>query len=269
MFYDKKVLTNIKQCFIFDLSINIKYLTKGNFQMKETAIKKINKVGHISLIITKIARILLIIGLVGAIIGEVALWFLPNDLFKVQVGGETTVVVSKQAILKFTPSETDADVIKEIDDYIKSGTLKVDGDEYAFADFSVDNDSIIMNGGVQAPAIITISNIRGAVGVAIAVITCSLILFKFLSALCKALSVCETPFDEVVSDKLTRFAYALLVYVVVKGVLTGIISSLFAGAVSIDFNIDLSAILLGLGIYGLTVIFKYGAILQRESDETL
>lgn len=269
MFNDKKVLTNIKTGIIFDLTINIKYLTKGNFQMKETAIRKINKVGHIGFIISKIIRICLWIGLVGAIIGEVALWILPSDLFKVQIGGDATVSVSKQAILTFTPAGKDDEILEQIDSYIMKGSMDIDGNEYAFADISVTDKDIIIDGSAKSPAVITMGSIRGAVGYAIAIIVCALILFKFVSRLCKALASCTTPFEDNVCRTLNRFSIVLLIYVIVKGTLAACISGLLAGANSFSLSVDFSAILLALGIYVLSIIFKYGAILQRESDETL
>lgn len=269
MFIDKKVLTNIKTGIIFNLTINIKYLTKGNFQMKENAINKINKVGHIGFIITKIVRIALYIGLVGAIIGEVVLCFLPSDLFEIHVGGEATVSVSKQALSKLTHLNETRFKILSADEFVEGGKLNLDGDEYVFANISDTADSIIFNGNATAPSEITLGKIRWAVGLAVVIIVCALVLFKFVSNVCKSLSACETPFEEGVITSLNKFSYVLIGYAVIKVILASIISDLFAGAASVSVNIDITTILFALGIYVLSIIFKYGAILQKESDETL
>jgi len=280
MFNDKKVLTNIKGGIIFDLSINIKYLMKGNFKeflrrgifkMKENAINKINKVGHIGLILSKIVRGFLIAGFVGTIIGEIALCAMPSELFSVTVGGIVEGTVSKKGIVKLTGNNTtEEEITAEVEKgalMIANGSFDIDDEEYAINEFRNEGNNIAFSGAAKSPKTISVVTIRWTVALAALMIVISFVLFMYIGKLCKALEECESPFSETVIKSLNTFSYVLLGYVVVGGVTGAAVGGLVAGSGS--FNINLSTVLVALAVYVLTVIFKYGAILQQESDETL
>lgn len=93
------------------------------------------------------------------------------------------------------------------------------------------------------------------------------VMLEMLKYLMKALKSCETPFCDSVIKWMTRFGYSLIPLVVIKSVCDAVWSSITGG--EIDFSLDLSSILIFAVVYVLIIIFKYGAQLQRESDETL
>ena len=66
--------------------------------MKEQAIKKINKVGKISYIITIICKILLIVGLVCSVAGAVIWMALPVDTMRVTQRSAMIVEMSQEGL---------------------------------------------------------------------------------------------------------------------------------------------------------------------------
>ena len=57
--------------------------------------------------------------------------------------------------------------------------------------------------------------------------------------------------------------------VLLSGISENVIESALTGGKNMLFSVDLSTVLVILLIFALTYIFKYGAQLQTESDETL
>lgn len=266
MFNDKKLLTNIKNGIIFDLSINIKYLTKGNFIMKEEAIKKINKVGHIGYVISKIGKICLTIGFVALIIAELVLCFLPKDLFKINVNGTVTIDVNISSAEKFSKIISLNNDIEDIKQY---GKLTISDDEYSVVEIDADNDIIHVSAIEDPHADVTVVNVRAAVFIAMFVIAAAYVLMTFIMKMFKALEVCNTPFDETIIEGLKKFSFGLIGFVVVEAVSATIIKNAMQGLDNYAVSINISSVLVALAVYALSVIFKYGAMLQQESDETL
>ena len=84
----------------------------------------------------------------------------------------------------------------------------------------------------------------------------------------KALRKCETPFCESVIKSMSRFAISLIPAVFMNMVCGGMWSSLFSGS-GFAMTVNLGSVLLVAVIFLLIAVFKYGALLQQESDETL
>ena len=89
---------------------------------------------------------------------------------------------------------------------------------------------------------------------------------EMLMRLMKKLRKCETPFSQDVIKWMTRFAYSLIPAVVLSMITKGMWSGLITN--DYTFNMDLGSILLVAVIFLLVVVFRYGAELQKESDET-
>ena len=89
-----------------------------------------------------------------------------------------------------------------------------------------------------------------------------------LKALMKSLKNCETPFSEDIIKNMTRFANSLFFVVLFNMTTNGYWASIKAGTLFRP-TVNLESILFVSVIYILIVVFKYGAKLQQESDETL
>ena len=90
----------------------------------------------------------------------------------------------------------------------------------------------------------------------------------FLASLMKALRKCETPFCDSVIKSMSRFAISLIPAVFMNMLCGGLWSSL-GNRGEFGMTVNLSSVLLVAVIFLLIAVFKYGAQLQQESDETL
>ena len=91
----------------------------------------------------------------------------------------------------------------------------------------------------------------------------------FVSGVCKAFRDCESPFEENVIVNMKKFAYSLIPWLIGSSVIGSVGESILAGKPVVNFSLDLGMVLVVLVLFLLITIFKYGAILQQESDETL
>ena len=96
-----------------------------------------------------------------------------------------------------------------------------------------------------------------------------LVVLFFLKRICKALSVCETPFSETVIDSMQKLSISLIPVFVYSLFKDSLIESLMYGEMSLGIEFDFFTVLMVVLVFLLTFIFKYGAMLQQESDETL
>lgn len=91
----------------------------------------------------------------------------------------------------------------------------------------------------------------------------------FIGFLCKAFRDCESPFEENVIKKMQHLAYALIPWTVASSLVEIVINNIIRGNKGVALSVDFGVILVVLLVFLLAYIFKYGAILQQESDETL
>lgn len=78
---------------------------------------------------------------------------------------------------------------------------------------------------------------------------------------------CETPFSQEIVKALSRLAWAILPAYLCNGLYQGYALYLEKGAFMPNY--DLSHVVLILCVFVLAQVFKYGAALQTQSDETL
>ncbi len=96
-----------------------------------------------------------------------------------------------------------------------------------------------------------------------------MVVLYYVIKICKFLSVCETPFHENMSMLLKNFNIALIVLTLYASFGDSLINSIAKGRFAVTMDINMISILAVAMVFGLSVIFKYGAMLQQESDETL
>ena len=94
------------------------------------------------------------------------------------------------------------------------------------------------------------------------------VMLHLLKALMKSLKACETPFTDDVIRNMTRFANSLIPVVVLNMLCGGLWNAVTRGA-EIGLTVNLGSVLVVAVIYLLVIVFRYGAQLQKESDETL
>ncbi|EDO0149510.1 DUF2975 domain-containing protein, partial [Listeria monocytogenes] len=77
-----------------------------------------------------------------------------------------------------------------------------------------------------------------------------------------------TPFSNITVSRLRRIAVLMLIYALVPQIIYSILHTVLIPGYSIKFGLNMS-FFFALIFYCLTEIFRYGASLQKESDETL
>lgn len=238
--------------------------------MKEQAILKINKIGKIGCILTTIMKVFLIIALVGTIIGTIVMAILPDNLFSINYSGDAEVAVSLEAVSELTNhSVTPVELTQGIEQAMNDGDISIDGKDYANVSIDVKNGLMVVGMEAENPASVngaTIRNILIMVVIYLAILLATVYLAGFL---CKALRTCESPFEENVITKMKHLNYTLIPLAVFDSVRDNAINALSGKSDSFVIGVNTGLVLVVLVVIALTVIFKYGAALQQESDETL
>lgn len=238
--------------------------------MKTEAIKKINKMGEVGSILIVIAKVFCIIGFVGCLIGTICIGLLPKDFISFHAMGSGTIEVNMEAIGQSISAE-DAALInsgKLIEDGNVQVKLDVNSAEYDFTEMYTEGNSFFLSSS-QAINTISAHNLVYCVGIATISMAMTVVSLFFAGFLCKAFKNCNSPFEENVIKKMQMFAYSLIPWVILTSISNSMVNSLVSGKFNVNVSIDLSMLLVVLIILALAYIFKYGAVLQQESDETL
>ncbi len=219
--------------------------------MKNENVAKINKLGKISRIFINIVRVFVIIGIVCIPIACIFVMMIPNDSMKVTGSGSAQIVMEDDAMLEHI---LDLD-IQESDFDVKIFGLKI---KWLVTDEKNADDQRVTNidGGIDELSVKHIKLIAlGSAFSAEIVLICILVALCFAKKLAIALENCNSPFEEEVLRRMKGFGIALAVWAGAV-LLIGGISGVFAAFVVIIVLLFIS-------------VFKYGAQLQQESDETL
>lgn len=236
--------------------------------MKNSSIKKINTAGLIGYIVSIILIICTIAGMVGIGILTAGAIAVSNNDIKVKM--DTNINVnSTENFLNTLNSFISIDGIKDLSSLTEDAKdgIKINDNDISEISVKEENGGFIINAKTNE---ITISMKKIIVAlisafIFLGAVTVSLYMVK---ALMKSLKNCETPFSEEVIKNMTRFATSLVYVVVLNIIFSGFWSTLTSG-LSYKPSINLGSILLVAVIYILITVFKYGAKLQHESDETL
>ena len=255
---------------IIKLSINDKCLSFAlrGYDMKmdkEKAVKKINKVGKAGYIIAIVFQVLTGILFACVVFCSFSVSAVPKDFFSY----ETSVVVKGTLDYSKTDYDVDDDVIEDSLESLKitSPYFMMGGENYSISDYEIDGDTVTFT-SVGESASITVKNLM-----AVFVFSAILCLFTFCTffcagLLCKAFAKCASPFDETVIKRMRLFAISLLPWSLFS-MLGNLMLTFMSGAPKVTLSINLAVIFTVLVIFALAYIFKYGAVLQQESDETL
>ena len=233
--------------------------------MENTSIKKINIAGKVGYIISILLIVCTIVGMVGIGICTAGAIAIANDNINVKMDTNININSTGNFLSKLN-SFIFIDGVKDLNTLTEEG-VKVNDKDIAELSVKEENGGLIVNDKTNE---ITISMKKIIIAlisafIFLGAVTVSLYMVK---ALMKSLKNCETPFSEEVIKNMTRFANSLVCVVALNIILSGFWSS-FTPGMSYKTSINLGSVLLVAVIYILITVFKYGAQLQRESDETL
>ncbi|MBQ9807346.1 MAG: hypothetical protein IJM55_00580 [Ruminococcus sp.] len=218
--------------------------------MKDQTIKNINDLGKISRIIVIIMKIAVIVGIVCTIIAGVALCLIKGDALKFSGFADGEIVLDTEGLPKnFIRIDESDETLKWFGSEMKVSLAEDkehsgDGQLYKL-DASVD----ALEYGDVKPLVV------GGCFCITAFLAVTMIALIFGEKLAKALEKCDSPFEDSVMKAMGNFGKSLIPMAVFMVVLRGLsgVSTFLAILVVLLF----------------IQVFKYGAKLQKESDETL
>lgn len=237
--------------------------------MKNSNINKINTAGLIGYIISIILIVCTITGMVVIGILTAGAATISKDNINVKVATNVDINSTGNFLGKLN-SFIKVNGIEDLSTLTEDAKEGIKLEDNDISELSVKEE----NGGLNIIAKtneITISMKKIIIALILSFIFLGVVTYALymVKALMKSLRKCETPFSEEVIKKMTRFGTSLICVVVLKIIFGGFCSTLTVPGFRYNLNIDLSSILLVAVIYILITVFKYGAGLQQESDETL
>lgn len=230
--------------------------------MENKNIKKINTLGKVSRIMLIIMKVACIIGIVACLVSSVIVLTLPKDDIMVATGTASAEIIiddsSKFIIendlfriggMKVSTIGDLEECDEDIDIFDTNIKLKIDeteSDGKKIYNIDAELDSEDSKSIILAIFLICIAD---------AVISAvMLVIVIFAGKFAKALEICKSPFEDNVIKSMKNFAFSLIPLAVVY---------LIAG------GINMTAVVLVIAVIIFSYIFKYGAELQKESDETI
>ena len=229
--------------------------------MNNQLVRRMNTVGKVGRIITIIVIVLAIIASVAMAAAAVVVTVLPEDTISVNVSAQADVVLSDKifgAINDTIVKEVNSSAPKQID--VGIGGVKVQAEnDNGNAVIHADAEKFHLESGMLAPYIwIAMFN-------CIAFVVCAF----FFNGLMKELSAAPSPFTEGVVRKMKFFALAILAASVATSLVNSFIPLLLTSGHIYTLSFNFISIIAVVIIFVLATVFRYGAQLQKESDETL
>ena len=236
--------------------------------MENSGIKKINTAGKIGYIISIFLIIGTILGMVAIGICTAGAIVISDNDINIKVATNINVNSTGNFLEKIN-SFIFVKGVEDLSTLTEKGEegLKLDDSDISELSVVEKDGGLLINAKTNE---ITISMKRVIIALIagflfLGAVTVSLYKVK---ALMKSLRECQTPFSDEVIKNMTKFANSLVVVVVLEILLSGFWSSIKTG-MKYEISFNLGSVLLVAVIYILIIVFKYGAQLQRESDETL
>ncbi len=217
--------------------------------MKNENVMKINKLGKVSRIFISITMVIVMITMICLPILMIVTLGIPNDGVRINGEASVNIVVDRENVpinvFKIEESDFNSKIFGTALKWIAKDKGVVNGEQL----FTIEGGVKDLT-GKQLKPIIIIACVGGEM-----ILISLYVALIFAKRLTKALEACSSPFEEEVLKRMKTFGIALAVWAGTVLLMNGI-SGLFAAFVVIIVLLFMS-------------IFKYGAQLQQESDETL
>ena len=236
--------------------------------IENSRIKNINTAGKFGRYITIFLIIIAISAFVMTAIGTAAAIAVSKEEVNIKVQTDFDISSNGNIFGKLKNFMSVGD-LENIEDLAKldGQTIKVNDDDISEVTVTQIDNGYSVNAKTNEITLTTKNLIGNLVVTLIYIGTIIFALFMF-SNFTKTLSKCETPFAEDVIRRMTTFANSL-VPVAIFSVFNKSFWESFNSANMFSIDFDFGVLLLVAVVYVLVMIFKYGAELQHEADETL
>ncbi len=235
---------------------------------KENVVSKINKIGKAGTIIATILKVVCIMGIVAAAVFTIFSFCIPEKIVHLNKKTQAELVIDLNE-LELTDSEKASDyVYSQIKEIENTEEFSVNDTDFSVTEITYDDECISVNMETKET---TMTSNNLAYLALTACLTCinALIIIIFVRRLFLSLKICETPFEENVIKKMKALAICLIPTLYLSDVFKSASNYFTFKTTTIDLGINLISVLVVLIVFTLVSIFKYGAVLQQESDETL
>lgn len=222
--------------------------------MKGNVIKKLNKMGRIGVAVTRCFKILNILIIILAALLFLLVVDLPKDFLHARVEEQVEVEIN-------TPVELSVDREKEITYMTGDGSeVILDQMEKTDTGYRFFGQGVRYDG--DAGNLTMFSVIMGVYFILMQIMT------VYESRLCKAFRDCQSPFEDKVIRQMEKLGYAMIPWALVTS-FTDLLTFRCLRTGRVRFAVSFDMLLVLAVVYVLIFIFKYGAMLQQESDETI
>lgn len=217
--------------------------------MKNENVVKINKLGKISRILINIVMVVTMITMVCLPILMIVTLTIPDDGVKINGEASINIMVDRDSVpdnvIKIDESNFDSKIFGTALKWIAKDNGVVNGEQLFTIEGGVNDFT-----GKQLKPIVVLACAGGEI-----ILICLYIALIFAKKLAKALEMCSSPFEDDVLKRMKPFGIAFAVWGCAVLVINGVSGLLAASAVII--------VLLFISI------FKYGAQLQQQADDTV
>ena len=236
--------------------------------MNNSKLKSINVAGLIGYIVTIILIVCAITAMVFTTIALIGSIVISKEEITITVSTDIDVTSSGDIINKLNKFMSVGET-HDLNDFVTDEGERVKINDRDLSEFGIakKDGGIIINAKTN-DIVFSIGRVILALSATLLLLAAATVMLFMLKNLMKALKNCETPFAENVISSMTKFAYSLIPTVVIGTICNGVWEMLRKGS-RFSFSVNLGTILLVAVVFILVVIFKYGAQLQQESDETL
>lgn len=241
--------------------------------MENNIKRKVNRIGLVGQIVSIILIVVMALGCFGCLVGGVVLAVLPSDAVEIGVKADMDVTVGSSLIGRWM------DRIPEEQDL--NAQMSVNGTEFTDMHMEKTEDGLVIRGESDR-FVFQLKRLVSAVFTGLVYCATLLVVFIFLKRLADGFRHCDTPFSADVIHRMTVFSWVLVGGAVVASGAEAIGNSLINRSLDLSFSLNpagmnnglefsfsFAPIIIALIVLFLTVIFRYGAQLQKEADETL
>lgn len=232
---------------------------------------KVNRIGRAGRIVSIVLIVLLSIGAFSLLLAGGVCAVLPEDTVEVSFRPNADVLVGR-SILGQEWSRID-EIVAEAQEALTGKYGEVIQFEKTDRGLLIRLDRLMEEGEV-----FRLRNALGAIWAGLVGIASAIVALVMFLKLCKAFEACRSPFDEAVIRRMNIFAWTLIVCAVVgsfagsaaqSAVMAFQNAGIHVGAKNFGVSLDLYPIFAALIVFFLCMVFRYGAQLQQEADETL
>lgn len=230
---------------------------------KNKAIKRIKSFGKVGFIVCVVMEVLVAVVFGFFVFCSVVASDIPENLISFSTTYMMEGRISAASDAEISESDIEA-IAKTLD---TSGVYLFSANTNMKTDISYEDDSFVFKCVTDGPVFSSKTLIYAYILILVAV-AFTFLSFFFAGFLFRAFAKCESPFDKRIIVRMRLFAFSLLPWAAFSSIQSYLLSKLL-GYANVNFSINLTVIFTVLVIFALTYIFKYGAVLQKESDETL